>query len=91
MKKEAMRKWYYVLFDEITGGLYEEGEFYSTRAEAFERIQELHYFFLDELKKAGKKTAAEQLRSIIKEDQEAAIREYKCMIGRSEGNDLSQY
>lgn len=82
MKKEAMRKWYYVLFDEVTGGLYEEGGFYSTREDAFERIQELHYFFLDELKKAGKKTSAEQLRSIIKDSQAAAALEYKRMTGR---------
>lgn len=81
MKQEA-KKWYYYVFDEVTGGLYESGEIYRTRAEAFERIQELHYFFLDELKKAGKKTAAEQLRSIIKEDQEELIREYKRMSGR---------
>ena len=80
--KEAMRKWYYVLFDEVTGGLYEEGGFYSTRADAFERIQKLHYFFLDELRKAGKKTAADQLRSIIKDDQEEALREYMRMSGR---------
>lgn len=80
--KEAMRKWYYVLFDEVTGGLYEEGEFYSTSADAFERIQDLHYFFLNELRKAGKKTRAEQLRSIIKDDQEEALREYKRMTGR---------
>ena len=80
--KEAMRKWYYVLFDEVTGGLYEEGEFYSTRADAFERIQKLHYFFLDELRKAGKKKAAEQLRSIIKDNQIAAVLEYKRMSGR---------
>ena len=77
-----MRKWYYVLFDEVTGGLYEEGEFYSTRADAFERIQKLHYFFLDELRKAGKKKAAEQLRSIIKDNQIAAVLEYKRMSGR---------
>lgn len=82
MKQEAKTKWYYVLFDEVTGGLYEEGWFYSTRADAFERIQELHYFFLDELKKAGKKTAAEQLRSIIKDSQAAAVREYMSMTGR---------
>lgn len=80
--KEAMRKWYYVLFDEVTGGLYEEGEFYSTRADAFERIQKLHYFFLDELRKAGKKKAAEQLRSIIKDNQIAAVLDYKRMSGR---------
>lgn len=80
--KEAMRKWYYVLFDEVTGGLYEEGGFYSTRADAFERIQKLHYFFLDELKKAGKKTAADHLRSIIKDSQAAAALEYTRMSGR---------
>lgn len=82
MKQEVKKTWYYVLFDEVTGGLYESGEMRLTRSEAFERIQELHYFFLDELKKAGKKTAAEQLRSIIKDDQEAAIQEYKLMTGK---------
>ena len=82
MKHEAKKTWYYVLFDEVTGGLYESGEMRLTRSEAFERIQELHYFFLDELKKAGKKTAAERLRSIIKEDHEELIREYKLMAGR---------
>lgn len=82
MKKETMRKWYYVLFDEVTGVIYEEGGFYTTRSEAFERIQELHYFFLDDLKKAGKKTAAEQLRSIIKDNQTAAALEYTRMTGR---------
>lgn len=80
--KQEVKKWYYILFDEVTGGLYEEGEFYSTRADAFERIQKLHYFFLDELKKAGKKTAAEQLRSIIKDNQTAAALEYIRMTGR---------
>ena len=40
MKQEA-KKWYYVLFDEVTGGIYEEGGFYCTRAEAFERIREI--------------------------------------------------
>lgn len=84
MKQEVKKTWYYVLFDEITGGIYESGEFFSTRSDAFERIQDLHYFFLDELKKARKKTAAEQLRSIIKDNKTAAIREYKLMIGREE-------
>lgn len=80
--KHEVKKWYYYVFDEVTGGLYEAGEWETTRAEAFERIQELHYFFLDELKKAGKKTRADQLRSIIKDDEEAALREYKRMSGR---------
>lgn len=82
MKQESKKTWYYVLFDEESGGLYESGEIYLARAEAFERIQELHYFFLDELKKAGKKTSAEHLRSIIKDNQAAAILEYKRMTGR---------
>ena len=82
MKQEAKKTWYYVLFDEVTGDIYEEGWFYSTRAEAFKRIQEMHYFFLDELKKAGKKTAADQLRSIIKDNQTAAALEYTKMTGR---------
>ena len=82
MKQEAKKTWCYVLFDEVTGGIYEEGSFYSTRADAFERIQKLHYFFLDELKKVGKKTGAEHLRSIIKDNQAAAALEYTRMTGR---------
>lgn len=83
MNQEA-KKWYYYLFDEVSGVIYEAGEWETTRAEAFERIQKLHYFFLDELRKAGKKTRADQLRSIIKDDSEAALREYKRMTGREE-------
>jgi len=81
MKQEA-KKWYYILFDEVKGSVYEAGEWVTTRGDAFERIQDLHYFYLDELKKARKKTAAEKLRSIIKEDQEELILEYKLMTGR---------
>ena len=76
------KKWYYCVFDEVSGALYEAGEWVTTREDAFERIQELHYFFLGELKKSGKKTKADQLRSIIKDDEEEAIREYKRMTGR---------
>lgn len=81
MKQEA-KKWYYYLFDEVTGVIYEAGEWETTRSDAFERIQELHYFYLDALRKAGKKTRAEQLRSIIKDDPEEACREYERMSGR---------
>ena len=81
MKQEA-KKWYYYVFDEVSGVIYEAGEWETTRADAFERIQNLHYFALDALRKAGKKTKAEQLRSIIKDDQEEARREYKRMTGR---------
>lgn len=81
MKQEAKR-WHYSVFDEVTGVIYEAGEWYTTREEAFKRIQDEHYFYLDELRKAGKKTRADQLRSIIKDDQEAALREYKRMTGR---------
>ncbi len=81
MNQEA-KKWYYYLFDEVSGEIYEAGEWETTRAEAFERIQDDHYFYLNELRKAGKKTAADQLRSIIKDNQTAAVREYKRMTGR---------
>ena len=81
MNQEA-KKWYYYLFDEVSGVIYEAGEWETTRADAFEGIQNLHYFYLDALRKAGKKTRADQLRSIIKDDQEAAIREYERMTGR---------
>ncbi len=82
MKQEAKKTWYYYLFDEVSGVIYEAGEWETTRADAFERIQNLHYFALDALRKAGKKTKAEQLRSIIKDDPEAALREFKRMTGR---------
>lgn len=79
--KQEPKKWYYYVFDEVTGVIYEAGEWVTTRAKAFERIQDEHYFYLDALRKAGKKTRAEQLRSIIKDDPEAALREYKRMSG----------
>ena len=79
--KHEVKKWYYYVFDEVTGGLYEAGEWETTREDAFERIQDEHYFYLEALRMAGKKTRAEQLRSIIKDDPEAALREYKRMSG----------
>ena len=81
MKQEA-KKWYYYVFDEVTGVIYEAGEWETTRAKAFEWIQNEHYFYLDALRKAGKRTRAEQLRSIIKDDPEEACREYERMSGR---------
>lgn len=82
MKQEPRKWYYYFVFDEVTGALYESGEWYTTRGEAFKHIQDDHYFYLQALRMAGKKTAAEQLRSIIKDDQEEALREYKRMSGR---------
>lgn len=84
MKQEAKKTWYYYVFDEVTGVIYEAGWWEWTRADAFEWIQNMHYFYLDAFRKAGKKTRADQLRSIIKDDPEAALREYKRMTGREE-------
>lgn len=76
------KKWYYILFDEVKGSVYEGGEWVTTRADAFQRIQDLHYAYLEAMINSRKKTEADQLRSIIKDDQEELIREYKRMSGR---------
>ena len=80
--KQEVKKWYYILFDEVKGSVYESGEWVTTRANAFQRIQDLHYAYLEAMINSRKKTAAEQLRSIIKDSQAAAILEYKLMTGR---------
>lgn len=80
MNNEKAKRYYYIIFDEVRGTVYEEGDWETTRTDAFERIQDLHYSYLKALKK--NKTKSEQLRSIIKDNQEAAIRELRRMTGK---------
>lgn len=84
MKNEKVNHYHYCIFDEVTGDLYESGDFWRTRAKALEWMEERHYYYYRQLKSEHKRAKLDSLRSIIKDNPEAAVDEYNRMTGKKE-------